>query len=74
MTTNAHPPGPGVDYSTADALIGALVTSGSAASIAWQDPSVALWVKAVIAAGYSVGLPGCPSREVADIVYAVYGA
>jgi hypothetical protein len=75
MATNAHPPGPtGVDYSTADELIAALVTNSSVASINWQDPSVALWVKAVLANGFSVGTPGCPSREVADAVLAIYGA
>lgn len=40
----------------------------------WTDPSAALWAKACVAAGKSVGVAGCPSREVADFMFAVMGA
>ncbi len=67
-------PNNATDYSTAAELLAACAAS-SAASIFWQDPSVALWVKAVFAnSNVSRGVPGCPSREVADAVYAILGA
>ena len=71
MTTNYTAPAP--DYSTADEIIAALKAS-STTNIYWQDPSVALWMKAVAAAGHSRGVAGCPSQEVAEYVYAVLGA
>lgn len=71
MATNYVAPAP--DYSTADAIIAALKAS-SAASIDWMDPTTALWVKAVAAAGHSRGVPGAPTLEIAEYVYAVLGA
>ena len=71
MATNYTAPAP--DYSTADAIIAALKAS-SAGSINWTDPSTALWIKAVAAAGHSAGVAGCPSQEIAEYVYAVLGA
>ena len=74
MSTNLNPPGPNdLNYSQSDNIIGA-VNALSAANIFWQDPSVALWVKACVAAGHSVGVPGCPSREVADTMLATLRA
>lgn len=65
---------PATDYSTADAIIAALKAT-SAASIDWMDPSTALWIKAVAAnSNVSRGVPGCPSQEIAEYVYAVLGA
>lgn len=72
MATNYNAPGSN-DYSSADAIIAALKGS-SAASIDWTDPTTALWIKAVAAAGYSRGVAGCPSQEVAEFAYAVLGA
>ncbi len=71
MATNYTAPAP--DYSTADEIIAALKTS-SALNIYWQDPAVALWIKAVATAGYSRGVAGCPSLELAEYAYAVMGA
>ncbi len=72
MATNYTAPG-APSYSAADEIIAALRAS-SAASINWQDPHTALWIKAVAAAGHSSGVAGCPSQEVARFVYAVLGA
>lgn len=71
MATNYTAPAP--NYSTADEIITALKAS-SALNICWQDPAVALWIKAVAAAGYSRGVVGCPSLELAEYAYAVMGA
>lgn len=71
MATNYTAPAP--NYSTADEIIAALQAS-SALNIYWQDPATALWIKAVAAAGYSRGVAGCPSQEIAEYVYAVMGA
>jgi hypothetical protein len=74
MSINVNPPGPNdLNYSQSDNIIGA-VKASSASSIFWMDPSVALWVRACVAAGHSVGIPGCPSREVADTMLATLGA
>jgi hypothetical protein len=74
MSINVNPPGPNdLNYSQSDAVIGA-VKALSASNIFWMDPSVALWVKACVALGYSAGVPGCPSREVADTMLATLGA
>lgn len=71
MSTNYAAPAP--NYSTADEIIAALKAS-SATNIFWQDPATALWIKAVAAAGYSRGVAGCPSLELAEYAYAVMGA
>lgn len=71
MSTNYN--ANGIDFSSADAIIAALKAS-SASNIFWADPATALWIKAVAAAGYSAGVAGCPSREIADYAYAVLGA
>ncbi len=70
--TNLNPAGNFADESLGQALASAAVHSNEAAF--WTDPSTALWAKACIAAGKSVGVAGCPSREVADFMYAVLGA
>ncbi len=67
-------PNNATDYSTAHELLAACAAH-SASNIFWQNPSVAHWVKAVFAnSNVSRGVPGCPSREVADAVYAILGA
>lgn len=74
MATNFHPHGPNdLSYSQSSNMIGAAKAS-SASHIFWHDPAVALWVKACVAAGKSVGVAGCPSREVADTMRAILGA
>lgn len=71
MATNSNAPG-APDYNTAQSIIDGLVDSDLTGF--WTDPSAALWIKACIAAGKSVGVAGCPSREVADFAFAVFGA
>ena len=72
MSTNANPPGNFANQSLGQNLSAAGV--GSNTTPYWTDPSAALWAKACIAAGKSVGVPGCPSSEVADFMFAVMGA
>jgi len=73
MSTNANPPGPtGSNYSQIPLLIDAGIDSDVVGF--WTDPTAALWAKACVAAGKSVGVPGCPSREVADAMFAIMGA
>ena len=72
MTTNANPAA-----NFADQSLGQLIVDAGADSditTYWTDPSAALWAKACVAAGKSVGVAGCPSREVADFMFAVLGA
>jgi hypothetical protein len=64
----------------AQAVIGAVANAAANPSVnptshvVWMEPNMSLWVKACIAAGKSVGMPGCPSREEADLMLAVLGA
>ena len=73
MATNLNPAGNFGDQSLGQAIADAAVDNSATVAF-WTDPSAALWVKACIAAGYSVGVAGCPSREVADWMYATLGA
>jgi len=72
MSTNANPPGNFADQSLGQSLADAGADSDTTGY--WTDPSAALWAKACVAAGKSVGVAGCPSREVADFMFAVMGA
>jgi len=70
---SAATPNSFANQSTGQELV-ATAGATSASNIFWTDPSVALWAKACVVAGYSRGLPGCPSREVADFMYLTLGA
>lgn len=71
MATNIHAPN---DNSSLGQYMAAAVTAGNVSHIIYPDEQICQYVAACVAGGTSVGRPGAPSLEVAQMMYAILGA
>jgi hypothetical protein len=74
MSTNAHVPC--VDQALMQVINRAIAVGGanSTTNLVYPDGPTLLWIKACVAAGSSVGQPGCPHVGAGEYMKAALGA
>jgi len=71
MTTNVNAPN---NNSSLAQYMARAVTAGNVSGIIYPDEGICQWVAACVAGGTSIGRPGAPSQDVAQLMAAFLGA